>query len=189
VPVFHELELEVVMISTTVRLGFRRCNRFQIGATNMRTRRELLGALGIGTATLALLPTASSKAEHALDDSDAKNAAMRHSCCDSCSECATACNKAYHYCLDKAASGQPRHAKIAQVLADCAAFCDLSATLISRQSTLMAFSCRACADACRQCGQDCASFDTELDVKMCFDACQRCEESCRNMVKAMGVAS
>jgi hypothetical protein len=155
----------------------------------MLKRRELLTALSTGAATLALLPTMTATGGTAPDDNDARNAAMRHSCSESCRDCATACNKAYHYCLTKASSGQPRHAKIAQTLSDCAAFCDLSATLISRQSTLMAFSCRACADACRRCAQECESFDTEIDVKMCFDACQRCEESCRNMVKAMGVAS
>jgi hypothetical protein len=153
----------------------------------MWKRREVLGALGTGAATLALLPTATAKS--ALDDSDAKNAAMKHSCCDICGDCAKACNKAYHYSLEQASAGKSGHAKIAQTLADCAAFCDLSATLISRQSTLMAFSCRACADACRQCAQECQSFDTDIDVKLCFDACQKCEESCRNMVKAMGVAS
>jgi hypothetical protein len=155
----------------------------------MWKRRELLGALGTGAATLALLPTATARANSALDDSDAKNAAMKKSCCDACGDCAEACNKAYHYCLEQASAGKTRHAKIAQTLADCAAFCDLSATLISRQSALMAFSCRGCADACHRCAQDCESFDTEVDVKICFDACQRCEESCRNMVKAMGVAT
>jgi hypothetical protein len=155
----------------------------------MWKRRELLGALGTGAAALALLPKSTVTAKTGLDDNDAKNAAMQHSCAEACGDCAKACNKAYHYSLEQASAGKSRHAKIARTLIDCAAFCDLSATLISRQSTLMGLSCRACADACRRCAQECESFDTELDMKICFDACQRCEESCRNMVKAMGVAS
>jgi hypothetical protein len=155
----------------------------------MWKRRDILGALGTGAASLALLPAAAATAKSALDDGNAKNAAMRHSCCEICGDCAKACNKAYRFCLEQAAAGRSRNARVAQTLGDCAAFCDLSATLISRQSTLMAFSCRACADACRQCGQECQSFDTDIDMKLCMDACQRCEESCRTMVKAMGVAS
>ena len=138
---------------------------------------------------MALLRTATATANTAVDERDGKDAAMKKSCCDACGNCAEACNKAYHYCLEQASAGKVRHAKIAQTIADCAAFCGLSATLISRQSTLMAFSCRACADACHRCAQECESFDTDIDVKMCFDACQRCEESCRDMVKAMGARS
>jgi hypothetical protein len=155
----------------------------------MWNRRELLGALGTGAASVAFLPTATATANSALDERDSKNAAMKKSCCDACANCAEACNKAYHYCLEQASAGKARHAKIAQTIADCAAFCGLSAALISRQSALMAYSCRACADACHRCAQECESFDTDVDVKICFDACQKCEESCRNMVKAMGVAS
>ena len=149
-------------------------------------RRELLGALGTGAAGLAFIANRTDAAEAGRDDGDPKHAGMEKSCCDACGDCAQACNKAFHHCVEQAAAGKARHARMAQTVADCAAFCALSTEMISRHSMMMVFSCQACGDACRRCAQECESFDTDLDMKLCFEACQRCEESCRNMVKAMG---
>jgi hypothetical protein len=151
----------------------------------MWKRREVLGALALGTAGVTL---AAKQTEAAQDPSegDAKHKAMMKTCCDICGECAEACNKAFHHCLEQAAAGKAPYARTAQITADCASFCALSAQLIARHSMLMAASCRACADACRRCASDCETFDTDLALKTCVDACKRCEESCRNMVKAMG---
>jgi hypothetical protein len=151
----------------------------------MWKRREVLGALALGTAGVTL---AAKKTDAAQDRSegDAKNKAIMKTCHDVCNECAEACNKAFHHCLEQAAAGKARHARTAQMTADCAAFCALSAELIGRQSALLVVSCRGCADACRLCASECGTFDTDLALKMCVDACNRCEESCRNMVKAMG---
>jgi hypothetical protein len=152
----------------------------------MWRRRELLGALGTGAAGLALMARRTGAADTGPTDGDPKHAGMEKSCYGACNDCAEACNKAFHHCVEQASAGKPRHGKMAQTVVDCAAFCGLSAELISRHSTMMVFSCQACADACRRCAQECESFDTDLDIKLCFEACQRCEESCRNMVKAMG---
>jgi len=46
---------------------------------------------------------------------------------------------------------------MAHMVVDCAAFCNLSAAMIARHSSLMVESCRACAEACRRCAQECAS--------------------------------
>jgi hypothetical protein len=153
----------------------------------MWRRREILGAFGTGAAGLALLVKQSDAAQSAEDD--AKHAGMAKSCCDACGTCAEACNKAFHHCVTQASAGKPLHARMAQTVADCAAFCTLSAQMIARHSAMMVLSCRACADACRRCAQECETFDTDIDMKICLDACQRCEESCRNMVKAMGDGS
>ena len=155
----------------------------------MWRRREILGALGTGAAGLALLAKNTEASDRQSGEDDPKHAGMKKSCCDACGTCAEACNKAFHHCVEQASAGKPRHARMAQMVADCAAFCALSTQLIARQSTLMTMSCRACADACRRCAQECETFDTDIDMKICLDACQRCEESCRNMVKAMGVGS
>ncbi len=155
----------------------------------MWKRREILGALATGAAGLALVVKKSEGSDGPSGDDDPKHAAMKKSCCDACGDCAVACNKAFHHCLEQASAGKPRHAKMAQTVADCAAFCALSAEMISRQSMMMILSCRACADACLRCAQECQIFDTDIDMKICSDACQRCEESCRNMVKTMSAGS
>ena len=152
----------------------------------MWRRRDILGAVGTGAAGLALVAGKTEASDRASGDGDPKHAGMAKSCCDACGTCAEACNKAFHHCVEQASAGKARHAKMAQIVADCAAFCALSAQTISRHSVMMVLSCRACADACRRCAQECETFDTDIDMKICLDACQRCEESCRNMVKAMG---
>lgn len=152
----------------------------------MWRRRELLGALATGAAGLAVATNRTEAAQAASQDDNPQHAAMKKSCCDVCADCADACNKAFHHCVQQAAGGKLPHAKMAQTVVDCAAFCALSAQMISRSSTMMALSCAACADACRRCAQECESFDTDLTMKTCVDACKRCEESCRNMVKTMG---
>jgi len=152
----------------------------------MWRRREILSALATGAAGVALAANRTDAADDGSSEGDAKHKAMMKSCCDACGECARACNTAFHHCVEQAAGGKLPHARMAQITADCAAFCELSAKLISRHSTLMPLSCRACADACRRCAQDCATLDTDLEMKTCVDACSRCEESCRNMVKTMG---
>ena len=113
----------------------------------MWRRRDILGALGTGAAGLALVANKAQAFDQASGGDDPKHAGMAKSCCDACGACAEACNKAFHHCVEQASAGKPRHAKMAQMVADCAAFCALSAEMISRHSTLMILSCRACADA------------------------------------------
>jgi hypothetical protein len=154
----------------------------------MWKRREIFGALGAGAAGLTLIAGNNAARAQSVAD-DHKHVEMNKKCCNICDDCARACNEAFHHCVEQAAGGKARHAKVAQVVADCAAFCTLSATMIGRDSAMMMFSCRACADACRQCARECEPFIADPAMKQCFDACTRCEESCRNMVKAMGQES
>jgi len=151
----------------------------------MWRRREILGALATGAAGVAFAANRTDAADDGPSERAAKSAATMKSCFDACGECAEACNKAFHHCLEQAAAGKLPHAKMAQVTADCAAFCTLSAEMISRRSTLVALSCQGCADACRRCAQDCETFDTDLVMKICLDACKHCEEYCRKMVQTM----
>lgn len=158
----------------------------------MWNRRELLGVLGSGAAGFALLanrseagddPNAQIKDPHLGYDS--KHAAMMKECGEACGHCEATCNATFHHCVTQAAAGKAEHAKMAQMVVDCAAFCSLSAAMIARHSALMVESCRACGEACRRCAEECASSDDAM-MKNCVAACKRCEESCRNMVKAMG---
>ena len=150
----------------------------------MWTRRKLIGTVATGATGFAVMGQRA-LAQNTAGNDEGKHNVMTKTCCDTCGDCAKACNKAFHHCLTQAAAGKPEHARMAAIAADCAAFCALSAQMLARSSTLMIVSCRACADACHRCALECASFDTDLDMKMCLQECQRCEESCRKMVKAM----
>jgi hypothetical protein len=159
----------------------------------MWNRRELLGVLGTGAAGLALLQNRSEAGEQqiapAADEHhghDSAHSAMMKECAEACGHCEAACNEAFHHCVAHAGAGKTEHARMAQMVIDCAAFCNLSATLITRHSPLMVESCRACGEACRRCAEHCASSATDEVMKHCVEACKKCEESCRKMVAAMG---
>jgi len=159
----------------------------------MWNRRELLGAMGTGAAGFAVLtnrseagdgPIAQAQEKHA--GHDPRHAAMLKECDEACGHCEAACNEAFHHCISLAASGKTEHARMAQMVIDCAAFCTLSAAMIARHSPLMVESCRACAEACRRCAEECSSAEAGETMKVCVASCKHCEESCRNMVRAMG---
>jgi hypothetical protein len=159
----------------------------------MWRRRELLGALGTGTAGLALLAHRTEAAqgqapvpEPRYSGHDPRHAEMLKTCEEACGHCEATCETTFHHCIMMAGQGKSQHARMAQMVADCAAFCNLSATMIARHSSLMVESCRACAEACRRCADECGSSDVDDMLKTCITACRRCEESCRNMVRAMG---
>jgi hypothetical protein len=143
-------------------------------------RRELLGALTITAAGLVGAIGRVARADHVdpLDD-------CHESCLGSCQTCKRACDEALHFCLSALAEGKKEYAEPLQLVADCAAFCDLSATLMARRSPLMTQACAACAIACQVCGAECDKWD-RAEMKECAEACHRCEAACRAMVKAMG---
>jgi len=147
----------------------------------MWTRRKLIEAAALGTTGLVLAPgrgnaQASARGEHDHQDP------MWKACADVCAECAKACNRAFHHCVGQAAAGKGEHAKMAQIAADCAAFCGLSSEMLSRSSSLALLSCAACADACKNCAQECDSHNSSAEMKTCAEECRRCEDSCRKMV-------
>jgi hypothetical protein len=147
--------------------------------------------LGTGAAGLSIL-AGRSRAE-AVDDEkghahDPKHAQMLKECAEACGHCEATCNEMFHHCLGLAAAGKTQHAKMAQMVIDCAAFCTLSAAMITRRSALMIESCRACGEACRRCAEACSSSDMDEMTKACIASCRHCEESCRKMVLALGGA-
>lgn len=158
----------------------------------MWKRRELIGVLGTGAAGLAFSVNrieAAGQAPGIKEDHaghDPRHAAIMKECDEACGHCEAACNMAFHHCISLAASGKSEHAKMAQMVIDCAAFCTLSAAMIARHSSLMSESCRACAEACRRCADECASVASDEMMKACATACRKCEESCRNMIRIMG---
>ena len=149
----------------------------------MWTRRNLIGSAAAAATGIALAGSRAN-AQNPAGGDQAHSDAMWKMCCNTCDDCAKACNKAFHHCVTQAGMGKAPHARTAQITADCAAFCELSAQMLARNSVLAMLSCQACADACKRCAQECESFDSDLEMKMCVQECQRCEESCRKMLKA-----
>ena len=140
-------------------------------------RRELLGVLG---ATAAGLVAMTENEARAADPADA-----HEDCLKSCVACAEECNETFHHCYTMLAEGKKEHAKALHLASDCAEFCGLSASMISKHSPMMVHSCLACAEVCKACAAECDKFDMP-QMKDCAKACRECEKSCREMVKAMG---
>jgi hypothetical protein len=147
---------------------------------NVMVRRELLGALTITAAGLVGAIGRVARADNVdrLDD-------VHETCLANCQTCKRECDEVFHHCSSALAEGKKEYAKALHLVADCAGFCNLSATLIARRSPLMAQSCAACTAACQVCGAECDKLNTPA-MKECALACHRCEEACRAMVKAMG---
>jgi hypothetical protein len=145
-------------------------------------RRELLGAMSITAAGLA---SAIGRVARAADNQDRHNE-LHESCLKNCQVCKRECDEAFHACYSALADGKKEYARALHLVTDCAAFCDLSATLIARQSPLMTHACAACAEACRLCAAECDDKSNDAALKDCARACHDCEASCRAMVKASG---
>jgi hypothetical protein len=143
-------------------------------------RRDLLGALSMSAVGLASAVGRSAGAEHE-DHHDN----LYESCLKNCQACKRACDETFHQCTEALAQGKREYAKALHLVADCSEFCDLSATVMGRRSSLMVAACAACAKACQDCGAECDQFDIPA-LKDCARACHDCEASCRAMVKATG---
>jgi hypothetical protein len=147
---------------------------------NVMIRREILGALSI---TAAGLVGAIGRVARA--DQEGHHDEAHENCFTNCQACKRKCDEAFHFCSDALAQGEREYAKPLHLVADCAAFCGLSATLIARRSPLMALACAACAEACKVCGTECDKFEAPA-LKECVRACRDCEAACRAMVMSLG---
>ena len=149
-------------------------------------RREMLGVLGTTAGALALGASGRALAdEPQIPIHD--HGKMRISCLEACGHCSVVCDETARHCLMMLAEGKgdaKYHAKAHSLMADCAMFCSLSATMIARKSELMVESCQACAAACKACGQECEKSDAK-EMKECAEACRACEKSCLAMVEHM----
>ena len=144
-------------------------------------RRELLGVLGAGAVGL----TALSGREALAQQASAKLDDVHKECLEACSDCARACEMAFHHCTMQAAEGKRDHAKPLHYAVDCAGFCALAACNIAKHSPLMAYSCEACAEACKATLAVVSKFDSD-EMKAATKALTRCEKACTAMIEAMG---
>jgi len=143
-------------------------------------RREMLGMLGAGAVGL----TALSGREAVAADPKMMDAVHKE-CLEACSDCAKACDMAFHHCYMEVAEGKREHAKPLHYAADCAGFCALSACNIAKQSPLMAYSCESCAEACKATLAVIGQFDS-AEMKTATKALERCEKACHAMLASMG---
>ena len=137
-------------------------------------RRELLGVLGAGAASLVAL-SGNARAEREGHEHDEHIRIM--------GECAKLCNEAAHHCLGEATKGgshAEHHAKSLAATIDCQGFCVLTAALMARSSPMAKYAHHACADACRDCAAACEGQQAEI-MKECVKACHDCEKVCRQM--------
>ena len=147
---------------------------------NLMDRRKVLAMLGAGTVgVLAMGAGGANAAGDPMPDDNPHEA-----CLKACQACATTCAQTCHHCVEQVAAGKKEYAEAWQLMADCEAFCMLSASMIARKSPLMAYSCAACADACRDCAKKCEQLHS-APMKECAKRCRACEKTCRDMVKAM----
>ncbi|MGO9467176.1 MAG: four-helix bundle copper-binding protein [Isosphaeraceae bacterium] len=143
-------------------------------------RRELLGVLGTAAAGLVAV---TERAAAAIQEGH-RHSAVHEDCLRACQECSRSCNETFQHCYERVAEGKKEHAKALHLVADCAKFCNLSSDLMANGSSLMIFSCAACAEACKACAAQCDKFH-EAEMQDCARACQTCEKTCLAMVREM----
>jgi hypothetical protein len=143
-------------------------------------RRELLGTLTITALGLghAVGRVAGTESEHHRDE-------VHETCLKHCQACKRECDQAFHDCYTKLAERDKQCAEALHFVADCAALCDLSATLIARRSPLILHACAACSEGCQDCGAECDKFN-DHELTDCAKSCHDCEGTCRSMVKSLG---
>jgi hypothetical protein len=144
-------------------------------------RRELLGVLGTTAAGLVAVTGRAARAEQQVRH----QGGAHDDCTKACQECSRSCNETFRHCYDQVAQGKKEHAKALRLVADCAKFCNLSADMVASASSLMVYSCAACAEACKACATECDKHEAS-EMKDCAKACYACEKTCRAMVSAMG---
>ncbi len=145
-------------------------------------RREMIGALGLGTAALTL---AEGRAIAAQQDHHGHGAHDEH--LSVMAECAKTCNETAHHCMEAICNKDgdvASHAEVHNLAMDCQAFCVLSASMMARHSPLARFAHEANAEACAACAEACEKHKNASEiVKKCQESCRKCEKVCREAAK------
>lgn len=100
------------------------------------------------------------------------------SCIDACVKCALACHHCSAACLKE--DDVSHMARCISLDMDCAAFCELTAAAMARESVNAKAFCQVCADVCDTCADECAQHKTD-HCQACAEACRSCAHECRQM--------
>ena len=100
------------------------------------------------------------------------------SCIDACRQCALACHHCSGACLREDDVGHM--ARCISLDMDCAAFCELTAAAMARDSVNAKAFCRVCAEVCDACADECAQHKAD-HCQACAEACRSCAGECRQM--------
>lgn len=105
--------------------------------------------------------------------------AQMTACKELCWSCRTTCQETLTgHCLEM---GGPHLAKDhVKLMLDCIQICQTAADFLTRDSSLHAYTCEACAHICEACAESCAAIGTE-EMQHCADLCRQCAASCRAM--------
>jgi hypothetical protein len=103
-------------------------------------------------------------------------------CIDECHKCAKSCHGSMSHCLEL--GGEHASAHHIGLLADCAAICEVTASVMAHGGPLMARTAQLCVEACRSCQESCEQFPDDATMRECAEACRRCAEACEAMVAA-----
>ena len=152
----------------------------------MWRRRKLIGTVGNRATGFAVATNRTKRPGGHPSEDGPQHAAMRKSCCDTCADCAKACNKAFHHCVTRPPAGKPQHAKMAQIVSRLrgllCSFLRDAAPKQHHDGMLAARPVPTPAGAAP--GMRTRSIAIS-NMKTCVQECQRCEDSCRKMVKTM----
>lgn len=144
-------------------------------------RRNMLGVLGAGAASLVALGGTGHAQQHEH---------RGHS--EILDDCRNHCGRAADHCLEELRKGTEQreaYARAHELTRDCQQLCSLSADLTSRGSPVAHHAHAACAEVCRACAESCEKIAGDKILQDCARACRTAEEHCRNMGRAGGHAS
>lgn len=106
-----------------------------------------------------------------------------HACLTACHACAEACDTCAKGCVHEA---NPHSLDTCiSLTTDCAQICRMTAAYIERNSHVVSFICRACADVCEGCQEECGKYQMDY-CQACMEACQNCVEACRLVIERIG---
>lgn len=102
-------------------------------------------------------------------------------CLKACHDCAAACTMCADACL--AEDQVPMLRRCIRLNLDCAAICETTAAVLSRQTepdpAVLRAQLQACIEACRVCGDECASHAQHHEhCRVCAESCRRCAAAC-----------
>jgi hypothetical protein len=100
-------------------------------------------------------------------------------CIRECWECRTECQTTlFNHCLQE--GGEHLEESHVKLMMDCIQICQTAADFMTRNSSLHAEICKACASVCEVCADSCEEIGGEM-MSQCARACRNCAESCREM--------